>query len=103
MEKLNVFQGYLHCQPGSENRLTWALMNLIRMSPLVQSAFLDLVRERQERPMPALTTLKERDCVVRTQVKTLVAKEGRLVAIGITAEGGDIDAEIQPKDRGSSL
>ena len=96
------FRGYLHCQPGTENRLTWALMNLIRMSPLVRSAFLDLVRERQERqerPVPALTTLKERDCVVQTQVKTLVAKEGRLVAIGITAEGGDIDAEIQPKDR----
>lgn len=97
MEKLNVFEGYLHCHPGTENRLTWALMNLIRMSPLVQSAFLDLVR--QQRPLPALTTLKERDCIVQTQVKTLVAKEGRLLAIGITAEGGEIDAEIQPKDR----
>lgn len=99
MKKLNVFEGYLHCQPGRENRLTWALLNLIRMSPLVRSAFLDLVREQQERPVPALTTLKERDCIVQTQIGTLVAKEGRLVAIGITAEGGEIDAEIKAKNR----
>ena len=99
MDKLNVFGGYLHCQPGTENRLTWALMNLIRMCPIIRAAFLDLVRERQKQPIPALTTLRERECVVRTQVGTLVAEEGRLVAIGITAEGGDVDAEIQPKDR----
>ena len=99
MEKLNVFEGYLHCKPGKENRLTWALMNLIRMSPLVRSAFLDLVREQHDRSVPALTTLTERDCFIQTQVKTLVANEGRLVAVGITAEGGEIDAEIQTKDR----
>ena len=99
MEKLNVFHGYLHCQPGTENRLTWALMNLIRMSPLVRASFLDLVRERQERPVPSLTTLRECDCVVQTQVRTLVAKEGALVAIGITAEGDKVDAKIQPTDR----
>ena len=99
MDKLNVFNGYLHCQPGTENRLTWALMNLIRMCPIIRVAFLDLVRERQKQPIPALTTLRERKCVVQTQVGMLVAEEGRLVAIGITAEGGDVDAEIQPKDR----
>lgn len=101
MEKLNVFEGYQHCEPGSENRLTWSLMNLIRMSPLVRSAFLDLVRDKQGRTIPALTTLKERDCVVETQVGTLVANEGRLVAIGITAEGGEINAEIQTMNRGA--
>ena len=99
MDKLNVFEGYLHCQPGTENRLTWALMNLIRMSPIIRAAFIDLVRERQKQPIPALTTLRERECVVQTQVGTLVAKEGRLVAIGVTAEGGDVEAEIQPKDK----
>ena len=99
MDKLNVFDGYLHCQSGTENRLTWALMNLIRMSPIIRAAFLDLVRERQKQPIPALTTMREHKCVVQTQTGTLEAKEGHLVAIGITAEGGDVDAEIQPKDR----
>ena len=99
MNKLNVFGGGLHYPLGSENRLTWALMNLIRMSPIIRAAFLDLVRERQKQPMPALTTLRERKCVVQTQTGMLKAKEGHLVAIGITAEGGNVDAEIQPKDK----
>ena len=99
MDKLNVFNGSLSWKPGSENRLTWALMNLIRMSPIIRAAFLDLVRDKQKRPVPALTTLSACECVVQTQVGTLKAKEGRLVAIGITAEGGDADADIQPKDR----
>ena len=105
MDKHNLFDGYLHCQPGTENRLTWALMNLIRMSPMVRAAFLDLVRERQirerqeEQPVPALATLRERECVVRSQIGSLVATEGRLLAIGITAEGGEVDAEIRAKDR----
>ena len=98
MDKLNIFDGYLHCPPGTENRLTWALMNLIRISPIIRAAFLDLVRERQKQLIPALTTLRERKCVVQTQTGKLEAKEGRLVAIGITAEGLDVDAEIQPKD-----
>lgn len=102
MDKLNVFGGYLHAPLGTENRLTWALMNLIRMSPIIRAAFLDLVRDKQERPIHALTTLSERECVVQIQTGTLVAKEGRLVAIGITAEGEDVDAEIQPRDRGAT-
>ena len=99
MDKLNVFNGSLSWKPGTENRLTWALMNLIRMSPIIRAAFLDLVRDKQERPVPTLTILSACECVVQTQVGTLKAKEGRLVAIGITAEGRDADADIQPKDR----
>ena len=103
-KQINLFNGYLHCQPGSENRLTWALMNLIRMSPMVRAVFLDLIRERQireghEQPVPALATLRERECVVRPQIGSLVATEGRLVAMGITAEGGEVEAEIRAKDR----
>lgn len=95
MDKLNVFGDYLSSQLGKENRLTWALMNLIRISPIIHAAFLELIRDKQERPIPALTTLKD----IQTQVGTLVATEGRLVAIGITAEGEDVDAEIQSDDR----
>ena len=99
MDKLNVFDG--RYEPGTENRLTWALMNLIRMSPIIRAAFLDLVRDKQDRPIPALTTLRERECVVQTQTGRLVAEEGRLVAVGITAEGREVDAETQPTDRGA--
>ena len=96
MDKLNVFARY---EPETENHLTWALMNLIRVSPIIRAAFLDLVRDKQERPIPSLTTLREWECVVQTQTGTLVAEEGRLVAVGITAEGRDVDAETQPTDR----
>ena len=99
MDKLNVFGGGLDYELGKENRLTWALMNLIRISPIIRAAFLDLIRDKQEQPLPSLTALRERECVVQTQIGKLEAKEGRLVAIGITAEGGNVDAEIQPEDR----
>lgn len=74
-------------------------MNLIRISPIIRAAFLDLIRDKQEQPLPSLTALRERECVVQTQIGTLVAEEGRLVAIGITAEGEDVDTEIQSEDR----
>ncbi len=99
MDKLNVFGGGLSYPLGGENRLTYALMNLIRISPIIRAAFLDLVRDKQEQPIPALTALRERECVVQTQTGELSAQEGRLVAIGITAEGNDVDADIQRKDR----
>lgn len=99
MDKLNVFGGGLSYRLGEENRLTYALMNLIRISPIIRAAFLDLVRDKQEQPIPALTALRERECVVQTQTGELSAQEGRLVAIGITAEGNDVDADIQRKDR----
>ncbi len=101
MDKLNVFGGGLSYPLGEENRLTWALMNLIRISPIIRAAFLDLVRDKQERPIPALTALRERECVVQTQTGKLVAQEGRFVAIGITAEGKDDDDDVQPEDRGA--
>ncbi len=100
MDKLNIFGGGLSYRLGEENRLTYALMNLIRISPIIRAAFLDLVRrDNQEQPIPALTALRERECVVQTQAGELSAQEGRLVAIGITAEGNNVDADIQRKDR----
>ena len=101
MDKLNVFGGGLDYELGKENRLTWGLMNLIRISPIIRAAFLDLIRDKQERPLPSLTALRKRECVVQTQTGTLVAEEGCLVTIGITAKGGDVDADIQPEDRGA--
>ena len=87
--------------PGKENRLTWALLGLIRLSPIVCAAFLDLIREKQKRPIPGFTTLREREFIVHTQVRTLPANEGRLVAIGITGEGREVDTEIHPEERGA--
>lgn len=99
MDKLNVFEGKPGYHPGTENRLTWAFLNLIRLSPFVCAAFLDIVREQQKRPIPGFTTLRERECIVHTQVGTLWANEGRLVAIGITEKGKEVDIEIHPEER----
>ena len=101
MGKLNIFEGKLDYPLGKENRLTWAFMSLIRLSPIVCAAFLDLVREKQERPIPGLATLKQRECIVETQVGTLMANNGRLVAIGITGEGRTVDAKVQAEERGA--
>ena len=46
MDKLNVCGGGLSYPLGEENRLTWALMNLIRISPIIRAAFLDLIRDK---------------------------------------------------------
>lgn len=46
MDKLNVCGGGLPYPLGEENRLTWALMNLIRISPIIRAAFLDLIRDK---------------------------------------------------------
>ena len=35
MDKLNVFEGKLDYLPRTENRLTWAILSLIRLSPIV--------------------------------------------------------------------
>ena len=99
MDRLNVFEDELDYDPGTENRLTWALMSLIRLSPMVCVAFLDLVRDRQDTPIPGFTTLRERECIVHTQDGTLRANEGRLVATGITEEGRAVEAEIYPVAR----
>ena len=101
MDRLNVFEDELDYDPGTENRLTWALLGLIRLSPIVCAAFLDLIREKQKRPIPGFTTLREREFIVHTQVGTLPANEGRLVAIGITGEGREVDTEIHPEERGA--
>ena len=113
IDKLNFFGGS-GGGLGTENRLTWVLMNLIRVSPIVRAAFLDLVREQQAQAIvgdsgiresaladvpDALTSLRERECIINTQVRNLVAADGRLIAVGITSEGENVDAEIAPKDR----
>ena len=56
MNKLNVFAGPRY-REGDENRLTWALMTLLRLVPLACAAFVDLVRSRQENPIPAFTAM----------------------------------------------
>ena len=105
MNKLNAFAA--RYPEGSENRLTWALMALLRLVPLACAAFVDLVRARQERqgsarPVPALTAMRGCRTHIETQVSHLQARAGRLVAVGITSEGGDVNEEIKAEPRGAT-
>ena len=102
MNKLNVFAGPRYPE-GDENRLTWALMTLLRLVPMACVAFVDLVRARQEHhagvPIPALTTMSGCRTHIETQVSHLQARAGRLVAVGITREGGDVKVAVEAKAR----
>lgn len=98
MNKLNVFAGPRY-REGDENRLTWALMTLLRLVPLACAAFVDLVRARQENPIPAFTAMSGCRTHIETQIGHLQARAGRLVAVGITREGGDVPVAIEAKPR----
>ena len=98
MNKLNVFAGPRY-REGDENRLTWALMTLLRLVPLACAAFVDLVRARQGNPIPAFTAMSGCGTHIETQIGHLQARAGRLVAVGITREGGDVNVAIEAKPR----
>ena len=102
MNKLNVFAGPRYPE-GSENRITWALMTLLRLVPMACVAFVDLVRACHERqggvPIRALTAMSGCRTHIGTQVSHLQARAGWLVAVGITREGGDVNVEIEAKPR----
>lgn len=105
MNKLNAFAA--RYPEGSENRLTWALMALLRLVPLACAAFVDLVRARQERqgsarPVPALTAMRGCRTYIETQVAHLQARAGQLLAVGITSEGGDVNEEIAAESRSAT-
>ena len=103
MTKLNIFGGPRY-KEQQENRLTWALMTLLRLVPLACTAFVDLVRTRQSEqqvmePIPALTAMHGCDTHIETQVESLAGHAGRLVAVGITSEGGSVQVPIEARDR----
>ena len=107
MNKLNVFAGPRYPE-GDENRLTWALMTLLRLVPMACVAFVDLVRECQvagkvESPIPSLMAMRGCETHIETQVSRLAANSGRLVAVGITREGGGVTANIHEAQREAPL
>ncbi len=97
MNKLNVFAA--RYPEESENRLTWALMSLLRLAPMARVAFVDLVRAQQEEPIPALSEMLGCETRIDTQDSGIVAESGRLTAVGITSEGGEAGATIEPSPR----
>ena len=102
MDKLNIFAA--HYPEGSENRLTWALLTLVRLAPMACTAFLDLVRTQQgtrdaTSPIASLALMRGCEMHVSTQVAGLTADSGRLVAVGITSEGRSTTVPIEPRDQ----
>ena len=72
---------------------------LLRLVPLACAAFVDLVRARQGNPIPAFTAMSGCGTHIETQIGHLQARAGRLVAVGITREGGDVNVAIEAKPR----
>lgn len=95
MNHLNIFKGRNE-NIGHENRLTWALMNLFRVSPIALMTFIDLVRnELSHAPGGiALSQFHEHDWFFQTQAQKILAEEGRLVSVGITAEGAGREGNV---------
>jgi len=76
---LNYFEPYESKKTSHEDQLTRAFLVVMRFVPLAQAAFLDLVREAQQRNgseliVPALTAM-DSECSIETQVSAIAQDE----------------------------
>jgi hypothetical protein len=90
MNHLNYFVPYENRSPNHEDQLTRAFLVVLRLVPLVQVAFLDLIREEQlskgiTRAIPPLSAMRN-IVEIETQVGTISQSTGTLVSILMTNE-----------------
>jgi hypothetical protein len=102
---LNYFEPYESKKPEHEDQLTRAFLVVMRFVPLVQAAFMDLVREAQLRNgsgqiIPALTAM-DSECNIETQVSAIGQEEGTLVSILLTDEHFTPENAIRASERGA--
>ena len=105
MNYLNYFEPYVSRNPWHEDQLTRAFLVTMRFVPLVQAAFLDLVREAQttvksQQIVPAFSAL-ESPCSIHTQVSSILQEEGTLISVLMTDEHWTPQNAIEASDRGA--
>lgn len=105
MNFLNYFEPYVSKNPWHEDQLTRAFLVTMRFVPLVQAAFLDLVREAQtsaksQHIVPAFSAL-ESECSIQTQVGSILQEGGTLVSVLMTDEHWTPQNAIEASERGA--
>lgn len=88
MDRLNYFAPYQSKEAHEEDSLTRAFLVLLRHVPLLEAAFLDLIRDQlqelgAEHRVPPLSQMP-RAAEVRTQVSQILDTEGRIVSVLLT-------------------
>lgn len=90
MKHLNYFAPYESLSPNHEDQLTRAFLVVLRLIPLVQVAFLDLIREDQvarssKEIIPTLSAVRS-NMEIETQVAKIRQPTGTLVSVLLTNE-----------------
>jgi hypothetical protein len=104
MDRLNYFRPFQSKAPWHEDQLTRAFLVVLRLVPLAQAAFIDLVRENQEssgveRRIPSLSALETPTVTMQTQVGQISMVGGRLLSLLLTNEKWVATSEIHRSDR----
>lgn len=106
MNHLNYFEPYNNKPPYYEDQLTRAFLVVLRMVPLVQTTFIDLIRSYQisndhHLILPALTEPLMRLDNIQTQETSITESQGYLVSLLMTNEKWTPDMVIKNVDRGA--
>ena len=106
MNHLNYFEPYKGKEPYHEDQLTRAFLVILRMIPLVQTTFIDLIRSYQilkkhNRILPALTEPLMRLDNIETQKTSITDSQGYLVSLLMTNKNWTPETVIENADRGA--
>lgn len=106
MNHLNYFEPYKAKKPYHEDQLTRAFLVVLRMVPLVQTTFIDLIRSYQiskkhNRILPALTEPLMKLDNIETQKTSITDSQGYLVSLLMTNKNWTPDTVIENTDRGA--
>ncbi len=106
MNHLNYFEPYKGKEPHHEDQLTRAFLVILRMIPLVQTTFIDLIRSYQilnshYRVLPTLTEPQMKRDKIQTQVTSINDSQGYLVSLLMTNENWTPENKIENVDRGA--
>ncbi len=104
MNHLNYFEPYKSKGPHHEDQLTRAFLVVLRMVPLVQTTFIDLIRSYQilnehDRVLPTLTEPQMKLDNIQTQVKNITDSQGYLVSLLMTNKNWTPETKIENVDR----
>lgn len=104
MDRLNYFLPYESKARSQEDQLTRAFLVVVRLVPLAQATFIDLVREIQEKNgsqhrIPPLSALSALCPSIQTQISSISQPSGTLVSIVMTDDHWTPKSPVEPSDR----
>lgn len=114
--ELSLFQPYTSKALHHEDHLTWAFLNLVKLSPMVLGTFVDMVAAQQRKMamaiqsehlaaqlqiIPALTQIPYATLTVQTQVNRISQTMGNLLSIIMTDDLWEQSVPVRASNRGA--